>query len=90
MKRRYVKKNCDYWGHDARFIHEAIDAKTKKTIAYYSICKRCDEKIFIPTSGGLHNAVLAHLIFITLENLPDIMFPISDNYGKQPDYETSN
>lgn len=89
MKRQYTKRNCSYWGHDARFIHEAIDAKTKKTIAYYGICKRCNKKIFISTNGKLDNAALVHLMSITLEDLPDIMLPIPNNYGKQPDYEFS-
>ena len=72
MKRRYTKKNCNYWGHDANFVHTAIDEKTQKVIAYYGICKRCNNKIFISTNGKLDNAALTHLMHITLQDLPEL------------------
>lgn len=71
--RKYTKRNCNYWGHNARFVHVAIDQDTKKTIAYYGICKRCDKKIFIPTNGKTDNAALRHLVDITLQDSPELV-----------------
>ncbi|HDY89734.1 MAG TPA: hypothetical protein ENH82_16670 [bacterium] len=82
MKRKYIKKNCDYWGHIASFIHEAIDEKTKETIAYYGICQRCGERIFMSTKGKkVDNATLVHLADVTLQDLPEIPIDLNANYS---------
>lgn len=71
--RKYTKRNCNYWGHVARFIHTATDQTTGKTIAYYGICKRCSKKVFMLTNGKIDKAACIHLIHITLEDLPKLI-----------------
>ena len=73
MKRKYIKQNCNYWGHSVRFLHTAIDQTTRKITAYYGFCSRCNKKIFMPTNGKVDNAALIHLISITLEDLPKLI-----------------
>ena len=70
MTREYTKKDCNYWGHNVHFLHTAIDEVTKKTVAYYGTCKRCNKKVFISTNGRVDNAALIHLTHITLQDLP--------------------
>ena len=72
MKRRYTKRNCNYWGHSVRFVRVAIDQDTKETIAYYGICKRCSKKVFINSNGKkVDNACVRHLVDVTLQDLPE-------------------
>lgn len=71
-KRKYTKKNCNYWGHDVYFLHIAIDEDTKKTVAYYGVCKRCNKRIFMPTDGKLDSIAFRHLMDITLQDLPKL------------------
>lgn len=71
-KRKYIKKNCNYWGHNTHFVHVAVDQDTEKIIAYYGVCKRCNETIFLPTNGKMDNACLRHLVDITLQDLPKL------------------
>ncbi len=62
MKRKYVKKDCSYWGHDYKFYGE-IKGK------WIFRCERqnCGH---LKESRGLDDMALGHLLDITLENLP--------------------
>ncbi len=78
MKRKYTKKNCNYWGHDVRYIYVALDSDTKKAIAYHGICRRCNKRVFLPTNGKVDRAALTHLFHTTLEDLPAYVTPDVD------------
>ena len=73
MKRKYTKQNCNYWGHNVRFLHTAIDQNTQKIIAYYGNCKRCKKRVLMSTNGKVDKAALIHLISVTLEDLPKLL-----------------
>lgn len=82
MKRPYTKRNCDYWGHDVRYVHTAKDSDTGATVAYYGPCKRCSTNVFLPADGNkLNNAALTHLTHITFEDLSCVGI-----LDKLPDY----
>ena len=63
-KRRYIKRNCSYWGHDYKVIGRI---KLDGTGVRLLQCKRCDVRTW---STGVTDTELKDLISTTLKNIP--------------------
>ncbi len=76
-RRKYVKRNCSYWGHDYEFSGFADDSETHKTIGGYFKCRRCNHYTI---SRGCSNLMLGVLIDATLKDLPEPSFEPNLSY----------
>ncbi len=70
-KRKYIKRDCSYWGHDYEFLGFADDSETHITIGGYFKCRRCDHYTI---SKGCSDLMLGVLINTTLKDLPKSSF----------------
>lgn len=68
--KKYIKRNCEHWGHIVQYTEEAIDRKTKKVVGYYGKCSRCSKRVFVESNGKYDAGVIADLIGITLQDCP--------------------
>lgn len=75
MKRKYIKRNCNYWGHN--FVPLDVDncLKNGNRIRY---CDRCSTHFEISYKGVLSEEI-TDLVSTVLKDLPDISPSVVQN-----------
>ena len=82
-KRKYIKRNCSYWGHDNKVVGKVKFDGAGVTLLQ---CKRCDTRTW---SKGVTDSEIGDLISDTLRDIPkmdlspEYQFPLHSFQPKQ-------
>ena len=75
-KRKYVKRDCSYWGHNYKFTGDVIGINGKE-LGWCHTCTRCHASV---VDRGLTDRNMSHLFGITLKDLPEPI--VGERYEK--------
>ena len=75
-RRKYIKRDCSYWGHDYKFTGTVTGEKGEEK-GWCHTCTRCHTSV---VDKGCTGRNIAHLIGITMRDLPKLSFEPNMSY----------
>ncbi len=75
-KRKYIKRDCTYWGHDYKFTGTVMGGNGRE-MGWCHTCTRCRTSV---VDKGCTSRNITHLIGVTLKDLPKPFFELGQSY----------